>query len=291
MGKYHIPVMLQEVLEFLSPREGGIYVDCTLGEGGHTKRILEHGVARIIGIDEDYEMIERARENLSEFVNKVIFVNDNFRNLDKILGHNNIKSIDGILYDLGTSSYHLETASRGFSFLLNGPLDMRFNKRQKVKASTLINSLAENDLVRLIWGYGEDRYAKRIAKGIVEGRARRSIETTFQLVDVINSSLPKDYKPNIHPATRTFQALRIAVNNELEAIEVSLKKSFPFLKLGSRIVVISFHSLEDRIVKSTFLAFKERGQIITKRPITPTQKEIAMNPRARSAKLRCFERK
>jgi 16S rRNA (cytosine1402-N4)-methyltransferase len=292
MEGIHTPVMLNEVVKYLDPKPGKIFVDCTLGTGGHSEIILRLG-AKVIGIDQDEEVLKIAKSRLSIFGERILFIHDNFKNLDVILNNLNIKSVDGIIYDLGLSSYQLERAERGFSFQKEGPLDMRMDRSIKVKASDLINSLSEKQLSEIIWAYGEDRWAKKIAKKIVFFREREGgIDTTSKLVKVINSAVPKSNTQSIHPATRTFQAFRIAVNNELSSLEKSLEKAKNLLNPGGRLVVISFHSLEDRIVKHKFKEWEKSSplvKIISKKPLSPSFEEIKANPRARSAKFRVIQ--
>lgn len=276
----HIPVLLNEVLEYLEVKPGGMYVDCTLGEGGHAEAILKKG-AKVIGIDQDKEILEIAKRRLSNY--DITFIYDNFKNIKDIP----VRSVDGILYDLGMSSFHIESKTRGFSFRYDAPLDMRFDLRNKITAKDLVNSLHEDELAQIIIEYGEEPKANKIAKAIVKNRP---INTTFELINAIEQVLPR-YK-RIHPATKIFQALRIAVNKELKVLEESLDNAILLLKKGGRIVVITYHSLEDRIIKHKFCSWAkdEFGKIITKHPIRPSHQEIKANPRARSAKLRVIEK-
>ncbi|MGB9791738.1 MAG: 16S rRNA (cytosine(1402)-N(4))-methyltransferase RsmH [Thermacetogeniaceae bacterium] len=303
----HQPVMLKETLEFLAPREGGTYVDCTLGAGGHAKEILSRigPGGRLIGIDKDREALERARERLAEFGDRVTYVAGDFRYLKDILKELSIASVDGVLFDLGVSSFQLLDPRRGFSYMFDAPLDMRMDETIEITAADLVNNLPEEQLASLIWRYGEEKWAKRIASFIVERRKRHPFRTTGELVEVIKAAIPAAARrKGHHPAKRTFQALRIAVNDELNALVEGLRAGVSLLRENGRIVVISFHSLEDRIVKRTFLELASSGicsdagddsygnrrlRILTKKPLVPTPEEVKMNPRARSAKLRAAE--
>jgi len=306
MAEFHVPVMVEEVIKFLDPHSGETFVDCTVGGGGHAveilKRIMPGG--RLLGIDRDDEALRAATENLASFSNSVILVKGNFSNLETIARDASIEAADGILFDLGVSSRQLEAAERGFSFRYDAPLDMRMDATQQLTARELVNSLSERRLAELIQRYGEERWAKRIAKFIAERRRRRPLETTFDLVDVVLAAIPAGARSkSIHPATRTFMALRLAVNRELESLEQGLEAAIRLLRSGGRIVVLSYHSLEDRIVKETFgrhlgrctcpsslpvcaCGAKKDIEILTKRPVVPSDEELKANPRARSAKLR-----
>lgn len=294
MEGMHTPVMASSAISFLDPKPGKIYVDCTIGMGGHSEIILKLG-AKVVGIDQDVEVLKIAQERLSAYGDRIIFVHDNFKNLDSILNKLDIKQVEGIIYDLGISTYQLNEAERGFSFQKDGPLDMRMDKERKIKAYDLVNCLSEKELSEIIWAYGEDKWAKRIAKQIVLSRQKEgSIDTTSKLVRVIKSVIPKTSALRIHPATRTFQAFRIAVNNELSSLEKSLEKAKSFLSKGGKIVVISFHSLEDRIVKHKFREWEKLHpplvKVLSKKPFTPTLEEIKLNPHARSAKFRVAQK-
>lgn len=286
----HQPVMVAEVLEALAIQPDGVYLDGTVGGGGHAREIasrLQKGL--LIGLDCDPNALEVARARLQEFADRVKLVHANFAQLDRVLDELNIRSVDGILFDLGVSLTQLDTAERGLSFRLAGPLDMRLDPTQELTAADLVNSLDERELMKIFRDYGEERWAARIAKNIVRERCAAPIETTSDLVSIIERSIPAAVrrKSRIHPATRVFQALRIAVNNELENLQRALTGGFERLAPGGRFVVISFHSLEDRIVKRFF-----RAQLTAGRaeqiwgPIRPSPDECAQNPRARSAKLR-----
>jgi 16S rRNA (cytosine1402-N4)-methyltransferase len=302
--------MPEEVIRYLGPKAGGLYVDCTVGGGGHSKRILEasepNGV--VLGFDRDEEAINVAAERLSPFGNRFRLFHKDFAEMEGTLGELGITSIDGMLLDLGVSSHQLDKQERGFSFQQDAPLDMRMDTTSGETAGYLVNSLPEEDLAGIIRNFGEERWAVRIAKRVVEARKRAPIETTLQLVDIIKGAIPRaKWEDRLHPATRTFQALRIAVNHELESLEKGLDAGIKYLKKGGRVVVISFHSLEDRIAKNIFREFA-RGctcpkktpicvcgknpqlKIITGKPIVPGTDEILANPRSRSAKLRVAEK-
>jgi len=285
----HRPVMKKEVLEFLNLKPGDVVVDCTVGTAGHSIDILNHIMpgGRLVGIDQDKEILDIARENLRDYKENYELIYGNFRNLDKILNDLKIDKVDAILYDLGVSSYQLDKAERGFSFLKEGPLDMRMDRGLRITAFDLVNNLSKEEISRILFEYGQERYAHRIASSIVKRRRSKPISSTSQLANIVKSAIPFR-RGKINPATRTFLAFRIAVNRELEALEVSLMKAVSFLRDKSRICVISFHSLEDRIVKNKFKEFAHKNllKILTKKPITPKREEIRENPRARSAKLR-----
>lgn len=286
----HQPVMVAEVLDALAIKPQGVYLDGTVGSGGHAREIASRG-GLVIGLDCDPDALEIARARLQEFADRVTLVHANFAQLDKVLDELKIQAVDGILFDLGVSLTQLDTAERGLSFRLEGPLDMRLDPTQELTAADLVNSLDERELMKIFRDYGEERWAARIAKNIVRERRAAPIETTTDLVRIIERSIPAAvrYKSRIHPATRVFQALRIAVNNELENLQKALTVGCERLAPGGRFVVISFHSLEDRIVKRFFRAQLKAGQ--AERiwgPIRPSPEECAQNPRARSAKLRAL---
>lgn len=282
----HIPVLQKEVLEYLSPKPNQNFIDCTIGEAGHTLAILEKNKpeGKVLGIEWDIELYK----NLSKLtINKLSLVNDNFVNLKEIVDREKFKPVYGIIFDLGMSSWHLEESGRGFSFLRNEPLDMRFGVQNELTAEEIVNKWKAKDIEKVLEEYGEERFAKRIAKNIVEIRKFKPIETTFQLLDVIKKAVPGWYQHRkIHFATRTFQALRIAVNDELENLKEVLPQALEILMPGGCLVIISFHSLEDRIVKNFFA--NQKFKILTKKPITPSEEEIKINPRSRSAKLRAI---
>lgn len=284
--------MVSEALEYLDPKPGYTMLDCTVGAGGHSEKILEKigPAGRLIGIDSDEEILEIARNRLKGFKGNFILSQANFRGLDVVLADAAIDRVDGVLFDLGVSGYQLESAERGFSFNLDGPLDMRMDRvSAKETARDLVNSLNKEEIADILFKFGQERYSKRIAEAIVRQRRAKPIETTARLKDIILKAVPRSKKwQRIHPATRTFLGLRIAVNDELNALEEGLNKAIRVLKSGGRICVISFHSLEDRIVKNIFKEFDKKGvlKILTKKPIGPSQVEVGRNPRARSAKLR-----
>ena len=292
----HIPVMLEEFMEFLNPKENDVMVDGTLGLGGHAEAILKRigPRGRLVGIDKDQRSLDTAKERLRPYVEQTYFVQGDFRDLDTILSELGITKVNGILLDLGISSAHLGDPQRGFSFQAQGPLDMRMDQSNPVSAFELVNSLPEKELAVILRDYGEERWHNRIARTIVRQRAMRPIETTADLREVVLKAVPspRGRGERIHPATRTFQAVRIAVNRELESIAVVLKKCVDLLAPGGRIAVIAFHSLEDRIVKQQFRDWARDGKVklVVKKPLRPGEKECQENPRARSARLRIAER-
>lgn len=295
--RYHIPVMLNEVLDYLNLSPGKIIVDATIGTGGHSeailKRILPGG--RIIGIDRDAESLAVARQRLSGFSNFYKFMHGNFVDIETILSNLNIKKVDGILFDLGVSSFQLENPNRGFSFQYEGPLDMRMDRDSYISAYDLVNNLNEEEISALLWNFGQERWHNRIARLLVKERQWHPIATTVQLANIVVRSIPQRYSRRhygIHPATRTFQAVRIAVNRELEALETALNKAIMVLSKKARICVISFHSLEDRVVKLNFRHSHAQGliNIITPKPLTPTRTEIEVNTSSRSSKFRVAEK-
>lgn len=306
----HVSVLLNECLKGLNLKPGGIYVDCTLGGAGHSLEIVK-GIlpgGQLIGIDQDQNALQAAGEKLAAYKHNVTLVHSNFRRLTEIVRELHPTGVDGILFDLGVSSHQLDAAERGFSYMQDAPLDMRMNTEITTTAGELVNNLTEAELARIIWEYGEERWSKRIAQFIVEHRQIKPIETTGELVEVIKKAIPaKARREGPHPAKRTFQALRIEVNRELEVLAQALKDSVDLLKNGGRVCVISFHSLEDRITKDAFREMAKgctcppkmpvctcggvkKVKIITGKPILPGADEIARNPRARSAKLRIAEK-
>ncbi len=305
----HVSIMLDECIEGLNIKEDGIYVDGTLGGAGHSLEIvkrLETGL--LIGIDQDKNAIKKAEQVLDDYFDRTLIVRDNFSNIKKILFDNNIEGIDGMLLDLGVSSHQLDEGDRGFSYHKDAKLDMRMDSKSKLSAWNVVNEYSEEDLSSIIKDYGEERWAKRIAQFIVNERKNKKIDTTLELVEVIKKAVPAGARRDgPHPARRTFQAIRIEVNNELGIIEQTIIDAVRSMKKGGRICIITFHSLEDRIVKETFkelsldcicpkeipmcVCDKEKEvKIITRKPIVPSKEEIESNPRARSAKLRIAER-
>ena len=285
----HKSVLLEESTDILLGNGGKIYVDCTVGLGGHTRRILEKNPeAFVIGIDRDPFALDLAKENLKEFEGRYTLYHANFEDLDKVLKMENVEHVDGFLFDLGVSMLQLKSP-RGFSFQRDEPLDMRMNPQDSKTAYHVVNNYTQKELERILREYGEEPYAKRIAQAIVMYRSRKPIETTGELVKIILSVVPHKHS-RIHPATRTFQAIRIEVNEELKSIEQALERTIAFLKSGSRVVVISFHSLEDRIVKNFFKRHSSILKLLTKKPILPTIEEMKQNPASRSAKLRAGEK-
>ncbi|MDW8066521.1 MAG: 16S rRNA (cytosine(1402)-N(4))-methyltransferase RsmH [Aquificaceae bacterium] len=282
----HIPVLLKEAVDLLLGNGGKLYVDCTVGLGGHAKSILEKNPqAIVIGIDRDPQALELAEDNLKAFEGRFSLYHANFSELDQVLRMEGVSEVDGFLFDLGVSMLQLKSP-RGFSFQKDERLDMRMNPEDRLTAYHVVNQYSERELERIFREYGEEPYAKRVAKAIVVARAKKPIETTGELVQVVTSVLP--YRVGrIHPATRVFQAIRIEVNQELKSLEIALSKTLSFLRSGGRLVVISFHSLEDRIVKHFM---KNHLKVLTKKPITPTIEEIRLNPACRSAKLRAGEK-
>jgi 16S rRNA (cytosine1402-N4)-methyltransferase len=301
--------MLSETIEGLNIKENGIYIDCTMGGAGHGYEICKRLGAggRYIGIDQDEAAIEAGKLRLAEFGGKVSIVRSNYCDIAEVLKNFNIDQADGILIDLGVSSYQLDTAERGFSYRFDAPLDMRMDRRQELTAKDMINDYDEKELYRIIKVYGEDRFAKNIAKHIVQARQKKTIETTLELVEIISGAIPAKCRQNGHPAKKTFQAIRIALNKELEVLENTLRTMVEALKPEGRICVITFHSLEDRIVKNIFRECEKpctcppsfpvcvcgktsMGHVITGKPILPGDEELAQNPRSKSAKLRIFEK-
>ena len=293
----HIPVMLDEVITHLDLKAGGLYVDGTLGLGGHALGILNRigPRGRVIGIDRDGQSLTEAGHRLGAYAHQCFFIKEDFRNMDKVLDQLQITHVDGILLDLGISSFQLDDTERGFSLRLDGPLDMRMDQESYISAYDLINSLSERELSLILKDFGEERWHKRIAKLLVDERAKKPIDSTKVLSQLIMKAMPfaaRHAQERIHPATRTFQAFRIAVNRELEALEIALDKCIHYLRPGGRLVVISFHSLEDRIVKHKMQEWERYQQIktLTKKPLRPSLHETELNPRSRSARLRAAEK-
>ncbi len=305
----HKPVLLNECIENLNIRNNGIYVDGTLGGGGHSYHILKklNGTGMLIGIDRDMDAIKAATKRLAEF-NNFKTVHDNHANILNILKDLNISGVDGILLDLGVSSYQLDEADRGFSYMNDAKLDMRMNRDDKLSAYEVVNKYSEEELCRIFIDYGEEKYSKSIARKICQIRANKPIETTFELVDIIKSAMPKKaLNEKQHPAKRVFQAIRIEVNQELEKLKQAVVDSIMALNNEGRLAIITFHSLEDKIVKHTYeemqgrctcpkdfpvcvCNYKSYGRIVNKKPIVSNEEELKENSRARSAKLRIFER-
>lgn len=305
----HISVLLNECLEGLAIKENGIYVDCTLGGAGHSSHILKKLSSKgtLIGIDQDNDALRAAKEKLKDYSN-VKFVHNNFYNIDSILTSLDIPNVDGILMDLGVSSYQLDEGERGFSYMKDAPLDMRMDRDRDFSAYDVVNTYSEEDLYRIIRDYGEEKFAKRIAKFIVDRRTDKPIETTLELVDIIKAAIPaKARREGPHPAKRTFQAIRIEVNGELAILNKAIEDGVKHLNKGGRMAIITFHSLEDRIVKLKYRELanpctcpkefpvcicgkKPLVKIISRKAIEPSKEEVEENPRSRSAKLRVIEK-
>lgn len=310
MNFHHVSVLLDECIESLNIKPDGVYVDCTMGGAGHSKEIVKRLSSKglFIGFDQDKNAIETAKERLKDYSDRVRFIHSNFENIKEELEKIGVYKIDGVLADLGVSSHQLDEKDRGFSYMQDAPLDMRMDVRKDFSAYDVVNTYSEEELARIIKEYGEDNWAKRIAKFIVEKREEKEIETTGELVDIIKSAIPKKARiDGPHPAKRTFQAIRIEVNNELSVINKMIQDAVSIMDKGGRICIITFHSLEDRIVKNEFkeLALdcvcpphflicqcdkKSLVKVITRKPILPSEEEINENPRSRSAKLRVAER-
>ncbi len=293
--KLHIPVMCGEIINYLNLAAGKTIVDATIGMGGHSLKIIERisPGGKLIGIDRDEDAIKTARSRLGDYSASCNFVYGNFIDVDKILSDAGVQKVDGILLDLGVSSAQLDDPLRGFSFQNEGPLDMRLDRNSYISAYDLVNNLNEDELSELLWNFGEERWHNRIARYLVKEREKHPISTTLELSQAVSRAIPYKYRHyRIHPATRTFQAVRIAVNRELESLEIVIRKAVELLKNNGRICVISFHSLEDRIVKFSFRDFAAKGllKIITPKPLVPADEEIRQNPKSRSAKLRVAER-
>lgn len=311
MEFHHVSVLLDECIENLNIKPDGVYVDCTMGGAGHSKEIVKKlsNKGLFIGFDQDKNAIKTAKERLSEYSDRVKFVHSNFENIKDELEKIGVYKIDGVLADLGVSSHQLDEADRGFSYMQDAPLDMRMDVRCEFSAYDVVNGYTEEELAKIIKDYGEENWAKRIAKFIVEERKEKKIETTKELVDIIKKAIPKKARiDGPHPAKRTFQAIRIEVNNELGVITKMIEDASSIMNKGGRICIITFHSLEDRIVKNAFKELsldcicpphllmcqcdkKSEVKIITRKPIIPTDEEIEVNPRSRSAKLRVAEKK
>ncbi len=289
----HFPVLLDESVSLLLEGGGRLFVDATVGLGGHAYEILKRNPeAYLIGIDKDEEALERAEERLKEFEGRFSLYRADYSDIDLVLKEEGVEEVDGILMDLGVSMLQLKTPKRGFSFMEEAPLDMRMDKSQRLTAYDVVNRYSERELYRILKEYGEERFAGRIARAIVQARRKKPIETTKELAEIVEKAVPKGFYKKIHPATKTFQAIRIEVNGELDSLKNALVKIPNLLNRGGRVAVISFHSLEDRIVKHTFRFFEREGKlrVLTKKPITPGEEEIKKNPPSRSAKLRVAER-
>ena len=306
----HVSVLLHETVAGLQVKPSGIYVDGTLGGGGHSYEICKQldSEGRLIGIDQDADALKAAGKRLEQFKDKVTLCKSNYEQMREVLQELGIEEVDGIVLDLGVSSYQLDEAERGFSYMEDAPLDMRMDRDQTMTARDIINEYPEGELFRIIKEYGEERYAKSIAKNICKRRQQYPIETTFELVDVIRGSMPaKARNAKGHPAKRTFQAIRIECNRELEVLRETLDYMVDLLKDGGRISIITFHSLEDRIVKTSFRKYenpctcppdfpvcvcgkKSKGRVVTRKPILPSEEELEQNTRSKSAKLRIFEK-
>ena len=310
MAFEHVSVLLHETVDGLNVRPDGIYVDATLGGGGHAYEVCSrlNDKGRFIGIDQDADAIKAAGERLAGFGEKVTIIRSNYRDMKPQLQSIGVDKVDGIVIDLGVSSYQLDTAERGFSYRVDAPLDMRMDQRQKMTAKDIVNDYSEAELYRVIRDYGEDRFAKNIAKHIVAERGKGPIETTEQLNEIIRHAIPmKIRKAAGHPSKRTFQAIRIELNHELDVLKDSLDDMIDMVNPGGRICIITFHSLEDRIVKSSFRKNENpcicpshfpvcvcgrtsKGKVVTRKPILPSKEEMESNSRSKSAKLRIFER-
>jgi 16S rRNA (cytosine1402-N4)-methyltransferase len=288
----HEPVMVSEIVELLAPARGGLFVDCTVGLGGHARALLDAGATRILALDRDPAALALARETLAPYGDRVTLVHADYRDLPRVLDEYGAAAVDGALADLGVSSMQLDAAGRGFSFRRDEPLDMRMDQSRGATGADLLNEAGEEELANAIYQFGEERYSRRIARAIVSARRAAPVATTGQLASIVRRAVPHRGRQRIDPATRTFQALRIWVNRELDRVDAFLADAAQRLRQGARLAVITFHSLEDRIVKHGFRALAERGAIgiLTKRPVVPSDAEVARNPRARSAKLRAIER-
>jgi 16S rRNA (cytosine1402-N4)-methyltransferase len=290
----HVPVLTADVLSHLRPDRGGLFVDCTVGLGGHSRALLESGATKVVGLDRDADALSAARETLAPWTDRVDLVHADYRSLEEVLDARGIRLVDGALADLGVSSMQFDSAGRGFSFQRDEPLDMRMDRSRGETAAQLIARASERELADTIYTYGEERFSRRIARAIVAAREVAPVETTLKLATIVRRAIPSRGYQRIDPATRTFQAIRIWVNGELEGLDRFLEAAARRLRAGARLVVLTFHSLEDRIVKHTFRAL-ERGagavlKVLTKKPLVPGDEEIRLNPRARSAKLRAAEK-
>jgi len=291
MDVEHVPVMLKEVTEMLQPRQDGIYVDATVGLGGHAEGILRdaRGGCTLIGIDKDDKAIEISADRLRKYSN-VYLVRERFSNMKAVVNSLGFSRVNGILLDAGVSTLHLKAGGRGFSFLRDEPLDMRMDQGQNLTAEKVVNGYSEHDLADIIWKYGEERFSRKMARAIVHARSKRPIRSCRDLADIIEKAVGR--RGRIHPATRTFQAIRIEVNRELEELSAAIQSGAELLDRGGKFCILSYHSLEDRIVKNAFKKLAKEGlfNIITKKPLVPGRQEQKQNPSSRSAKLRVGER-
>jgi 16S rRNA (cytosine1402-N4)-methyltransferase len=293
MANVHEPVMVPEVVELLAPARGGLFVDCTVGLGGHGHALLAAGASQLLGFDRDETALALARERLAPFGDRVALVHADYRDLDRVLDGRGVTRVDGALADLGVSSMQLDADGRGFSFRRDEPLDMRMDRSQGPSAADLLRDVDETELADVIFRFGEERHSRRVARAIVGARRSGAIETTGRLAAIVRRAVPHVGHQRIDPATRTFQALRIWVNRELDGLDAFLEAAGRRLLANARLAVITFHSLEDRIVKHTLRALHQRDglvQVLTKKPMVAGDDELARNPRARSAKLRAAER-
>ncbi len=294
MTPSHVPVLTAEAMQHLHPERGGLFVDCTVGLGGHSVAMLERGATRLIGIDRDLDALARARVALEPWADRVDLVHSDYRAIDAVLDSRHVSLVDGALADLGVSSMQFEASGRGFSFQRDEPLDMRMDRSAGETAADLIARASERELADTIFAYGEERFSRRIAHAIVDARRRGPVDTTVKLATIVRRAIPGRGYHRIDPATRTFQAIRIWVNRELDGLDVFIGAMARRLRAGARLVIITFHSLEDRIVKHTFRALEKSAdaalKVLTKKPVIPADEEIAANPRARSAKLRAAEK-
>ena len=289
----HVPVMTREVITLLQPQRGGLFVDCTVGLGGHSAALLAAGASRLLGLDRDPDALAAAHASLQEWGDRVELVHADYRDLERVLDERGLAGTDGVLADLGVSSLQLDSPDRGFSFRRDEALDMRMDRSSGRTAAELLREVEEPALADIIFQFGEERFSRRIARAIVDARRRAAVTTTGQLAEIVRRAVPRRGYQRIDPATRTFQALRIWVNRELEGLDAFLAAAARRLLAGARLAVISFHSLEDRIVKHVFRALERGGatlRVVTRRPLVPSEAEVEGNPRARSAKLRAIER-
>ena len=293
MDPTHEPVMVAETVALLEPSRGGLFVDCTVGLGGHARAILSGGATRLIGLDRDTTALAIAAASVAEWPDRVELVHSDYRELPAVLGARGLDRIDGAVADLGVSSMQFDSEGRGFSFRRDEPLDMRMDQTGGPTVADLLADVGEEDLANVIFQYGEERFSRRIARGIVEARRTARLATTGQLAQLVRRAVPRKGYQRIDPATRTFQALRIWVNRELDGLDAFLVDASRLLRAGARLAVITFHSLEDRIVKHAFRALaagEGAVRVLTRKPVVPGEAEVARNPRARSAKLRAIER-